>query len=90
MAALQGSARHGDALRVRVFDVSMVAGVDLRPLSLVAFRASRRATPTHVSPEGYRRGEGQFAMWLGVVLLIMIGMFLIVLFTRILEAILPL
>jgi hypothetical protein len=29
-------------------------------------------------------------MWLGVVLLIMIGMFLIVLFTRILEAILPL
>jgi hypothetical protein len=29
-------------------------------------------------------------MWLGVVLLIMIGIFLIVLFTRILEAILPL
>ena len=29
-------------------------------------------------------------MWIGVVLLIMIGMFLIVLFTRILGAILPL
>jgi bifunctional non-homologous end joining protein LigD len=32
MAALQGSARHGDALRVHVFDVPMLAGVDLRPL----------------------------------------------------------
>ena len=29
-------------------------------------------------------------MWIGVVLLVMIGMFLIVLFTRILEAIMPL
>ncbi len=32
MAALQGSARHGDALRVHVFDLPMLAGVDLRPL----------------------------------------------------------
>ena len=32
MAALQGSARHGDALRVHVFDVPLLAGVDLRPL----------------------------------------------------------
>ena len=32
MAALQGSARHGDALRVHVFDVPMLAGVDLRRL----------------------------------------------------------
>ena len=32
MAALQGSARHGDALRVCVFDVTMLAGVDLRQL----------------------------------------------------------
>ena len=33
MAALQGSARHGDALRVHVFDLPYLAGVDLRPLS---------------------------------------------------------
>lgn len=33
MAALQGSARHGDALRVHVFDVPMLAGVDFRPMS---------------------------------------------------------
>ena len=32
MAALQGSARHGDALRVHVFDLPMLAGVDLRAL----------------------------------------------------------
>src|SRR6266536_2620210 len=30
MAALQGSARHGDALRVHVFDVLLLAGIDLR------------------------------------------------------------
>ena len=33
MAALQGSARHCDTLRVHVFDVPMLAGVDLRRLS---------------------------------------------------------
>jgi bifunctional non-homologous end joining protein LigD len=38
MAALQGSARHGDALRVHVFDVPYLAGVDLRPLSWEARR----------------------------------------------------
>jgi ATP-dependent DNA ligase len=32
MAALQGSARHGDNLRVHVFDVPMLAGADLRDL----------------------------------------------------------
>lgn len=32
MGALQGSTRHGDALRVHVFDVPMLAGVDLRSL----------------------------------------------------------
>ena len=32
MAALQGSARYGDALRVHVYDVPMLAGVDLRRL----------------------------------------------------------
>jgi ATP-dependent DNA ligase len=38
MAALQGSARHGDALRVHVFDAPMLAGVDLRPLPWQARR----------------------------------------------------
>jgi bifunctional non-homologous end joining protein LigD len=38
MAALQGSARHGDNLRVHVFDVPYLAGVDLRPLSWEARR----------------------------------------------------
>lgn len=38
MAALQVSARHGDALRVHVFDVSYLAGVDLRPLPWEARR----------------------------------------------------
>ncbi len=38
MAALQGSARHGDALRVHVFDVPYLAGVDLRALSWEARR----------------------------------------------------
>lgn len=32
MAALQVSARHGDALGIHVFDVPMLAGVDLRSL----------------------------------------------------------
>jgi ATP-dependent DNA ligase len=38
MAALQGCARHGDALCVHVFDVPMLARVDLRPLSWEARR----------------------------------------------------
>jgi ATP-dependent DNA ligase len=38
MAALQGSARHGDNLRVHVFDVPFLAGVDLRALSWTARR----------------------------------------------------
>jgi ATP-dependent DNA ligase len=38
MAALQGSARHGHALRVHVFDVPYLAGADLRPLPWEARR----------------------------------------------------